>query len=92
MTSLDDEEENDVKSKGGSKTCKTITGVIAALLLIGATSAILWFVVFKPAPPTVPGAPIYLTRNDALTGTTVVAFSWDAPNDDGGEVVIDYEV
>ena len=66
-------------------------GAIAALLLIGATIAILWFVVFKPAPPTVPGAPIYLTR-DAQTDTTVVAFSWDAPNDDGGEVVIDYEV
>ena len=62
------------------------------MLLIGATLAILWFVVFKPTPPTVPGAPIYLTRDEALTGTTVIAFSWDAPNDDGGEEVIDYEV
>jgi len=54
--------------------------VIALVLIIGALK------------PKVPDAPASLTRNDSLTDTTEVAFSWDAPSDDGGEAVIDYTV
>ena len=67
-----------------------ITGVTTtALLLILGTLLILFLVVLKP---TVPGPPTNLTINDALTSTTEVAFSWDAPSDDGRREVIDYTV
>ena len=83
------EKKDDGESKGLSKKCKIMTGLITALLLIVVTLLILFLVVLKskvPAPPT------SLTRNDALTDTTEVAFSWNAPTDDGGEDVIDYTV
>ena len=38
-----------------------------------------------------PDAPTGLTRNDQLTGATLVSFTWTAPND-GGTSIIDYTV
>ena len=41
---------------------------------------------------TVPDPPTSFSRNDALTTTTQVAFSWSAPVDDGGSTILDYSV
>ena len=41
---------------------------------------------------TVPQAPTALTRDDANTSKTQVAFTWSAPTDNGGVAVIDYSI
>ena len=41
---------------------------------------------------TVPQAPSALTRDDANTSKTQVAFTWSAPTDNGGVAVIDYSI
>ena len=66
-----------------------MTGVTAVFVLIIVTLCIVFLVVLKS---TVPNAPANLLRNNALTDSTEVAFSWDAPTDDGGKEVIDYTV
>ena len=40
----------------------------------------------------VPNPPADLTRNDDLTNKTQVSFTWAAPENDGGEPIIDYAV
>ena len=40
----------------------------------------------------VPDAPLNLERDNTLTDQTQVSFSWDAPEDDGGESVSDYQI
>ena len=40
----------------------------------------------------VPDPPTELTRNDDLTNQTQVSFTWAAPENDGGEPIIDYAV
>ena len=67
----------------------TGVGVTTVLVLIIVTLCIVFLVVLKS---TVPNAPANLLRNNALTDSTEVAFSWDAPTDDGGKEVIDYAV
>ena len=81
--------EGEGESNGSSKKCKIVTYVAIALLVIVVAFLILFFTVLKSK---VPDAPASLTRNDSLTTTTEVAFSWDAPTDNGGEEVIDYTV
>ena len=76
------------ESKGFSKKCKIVTGVAVVLVIL----VIALVLIIGALKPKVPDAPASLTRNDELTNTKVVAFSWDAPSDDGGEVVIDYSV
>lgn len=40
----------------------------------------------------VPNAPQNLQNDPAVTSYLVIGLTWDAPNDDGGDPVIDYEV
>ena len=91
LTDLTSQKKTDGESKGFSKTCKIMTGVgvTTVLVLIILTLCIVFLVVLKS---TVPNAPANLLRNNALTDSTEVAFSWDAPTDDGGKEVIDYAV
>ena len=46
----------------------------------------------SPVGPVVPDPPTELTRNDDLTNQTQVSFTWAAPENDGGEPIIDYAV
>ena len=50
--------------------------------------------VIDPSPiiSVVPDPPTDLTRNDDLTNQTQVSFTWAAPENDGGEPIIDYAV
>ena len=57
---------------------------ILAVFLLGNDSSI-------PAI-TVPDPPTALARNDALTNQTQVSLTWEAPQNDGGEPVIEYTV
>ena len=66
-------------------------------LIIAIILAILAVIFTKndPSPPVVPVAsdpPTELTRNDDLTNQTQVSFTWAAPENDGGEPIIDYAV
>ena len=45
-----------------------------------------------PLSYTVPGVPTSLTRDDVNTSKTKVSFSWLAPVDNGGSVVLDYSI
>lgn len=45
-----------------------------------------------PLSYTVPGAPTDLTRDNTNTNKNQVAFSWTAPVDNGGSVILDYRV
>jgi hypothetical protein len=40
----------------------------------------------------VPGVPTTLTRDNVNTSKTQVAFTWLAPADNGGVIVIDYSI
>ena len=42
--------------------------------------------------PTVPDQPTDLARDEDLTDSTQVSFTWVAPENDGGENIIDYTV
>ena len=48
--------------------------------------------VLMPVADVEPDAPTTLTRNDASTTKTQVAFTWSAPVIDGGDTVIDYKI
>ena len=50
--------------------------------------------VIDPSPIifVVPDPPTDLTRNDDLTNQNQVSFTWAAPENDGGEPIIDYTV
>ena len=70
-------------------------GVIIAVLVIILTAVIAFVVVKKGSDDNdnkirKPGPPNNLERDDALTDQTQVSFSWNAPEDDGGESVSDY--
>ena len=72
-------------------------GVIT--LVIAIIAAILAILLSKndptppsPVVPVVPDPPTELTRNDDLTNQTQVSFTWAAPENDGGEPIIDYAV
>ena len=80
--------EGEGESKGFSKKCKIVTGVAVVLVIL----VIALVLIIGALKPKVPDAPASLTRDDSLTDTTEVAFSWVAPSDDGGEAVIDYTV
>ena len=80
--------EGEGESKGFSKKCKIVTGVAVVLVIL----VIALVLIIGALKPKVHDAPASLTRDDSLTDTTEVAFSWDAPSDDGGEAVIDYTV
>ena len=80
--------EGEGESKGFSKKCKIVTGVAVVLVIL----VIALVLIIGALKPKVPDAPASLTRDDKLTGTTEVAFTWDAPTDNGGEEVIDYTV
>ena len=80
--------EEEGESNGFSKKCKIVTGVAVVLIIL----AIALVLIIGALKPKVPGAPASLTRNDDLTNTHEVAFSWEAPTDNGGEDVIDYTV
>jgi hypothetical protein len=43
-----------------------------------------------PIKDVVPDPPTTFVRNDSQTTKTQVAFSWSAPANDGGDVVVDY--
>ena len=45
-----------------------------------------------PSIAVIPDAPNALTRDDSLTDLTQVAFTWSAPENDGGSKIIDYTV
>ena len=64
LTDLSSQRTTDGESKGFSKTCKIMTGVTTAFVIIIVTLCILFLVVLKS---TVPNAPTNLSRNDALT-------------------------
>ena len=76
------------ESKGCSKKCKIVTGVAVVLVIL----VIAVVLIVGAMKPKVPDAPASLARNDELTNTKEVAFTWDAPTDNGGEEVIDYTV
>ena len=59
-----------------------VLAIIAAVLAV----------VLSKSDPTLPSPPTELTRNDKLTSQTQVSFTWVAPENDGGEPVIDYNV
>ena len=67
-------------------------------LIIAVIVAILAVIFLKndPSPPSpiavVPDPPANLTRNDDLTSRTQVSLNWSAPENDGGEIIIDYTV
>ena len=45
-----------------------------------------------PIADVEPDAPTALTRSDAGTTKTQVAFSWSTPASDGGDTIVDYAV
>ena len=46
----------------------------------------------SPVVPVVPDPPTNLTRNEDMTSQTQVSFTWAAPENDGGETILDYTV
>ena len=46
----------------------------------------------SPVVPVVPDPPTNLSRNENMTNQTQVSLTWSAPENDGGEIIIDYTV
>ena len=42
--------------------------------------------------PTTLGAPTNLVKDHSLTTTDQVSFTWSAPEDDGGSIILSYSV
>ena len=67
--------------------------IALVLAIIAATLAVV-FSKHDSTPPSsvVPDPPTDLTRNNDLTNQTQVSFTWAAPENDGGDPIIDYAV
>ena len=67
-----------------------VAGVVALILILIVTVLVIVLTgkdspgPVDPSVAVVPDAPAALTRDDALTDQTQVAFTWSAPENDGG--------
>ena len=71
---------------------ESIFARVTAINDIGSSTVSSSGITVMPIAPVKPDPPTTLVRDEGLTTKTQVSFTWSAPANDGGSIVIDYAI